>query len=41
MSGVIHAGEDTFEKAVLQSDAPVLVDFGRNGAALVKPSHRF
>lgn len=27
MSGVIHAGEDTFEKAVLQSDVPVLVDF--------------
>ena len=27
MSSVIHAGEQTFEKAVLQSDVPVLVDF--------------
>lgn len=27
MSNVIHAGEDTFDKAVLQSDVPVLVDF--------------
>lgn len=27
MSGVIHAGDDTFDKAVLQSDVPVLVDF--------------
>lgn len=30
MSSVIHAGEDTFEKAVLQSDVPVLVDFWAN-----------
>lgn len=27
MSSVIHADENTFEKAVLQSDVPVLVDF--------------
>ena len=27
MSSVIHADEGTFEKAVLQSDTPVLVDF--------------
>lgn len=27
MSSVIHADEGTFEKAVLQSDVPVLVDF--------------
>lgn len=27
MSNVIHADEGTFEKAVLQSDVPVLVDF--------------
>lgn len=27
MSTVIHADEGTFEKAVLQSDVPVLVDF--------------
>ncbi len=27
MSEVIHAGEATFDKAVLQSDVPVLVDF--------------
>lgn len=27
MSNVIHADEGTFDKAVLQSDVPVLVDF--------------
>ncbi|MFW2177718.1 MULTISPECIES: thioredoxin [unclassified Moraxella] len=27
MSSVIHAGDDTFGKAVLESDVPVLVDF--------------
>ena len=27
MSSVIHADENTFEKAVLRSDVPVLVDF--------------
>lgn len=27
MSSVIHAGDETFEKAVLESDVPVLVDF--------------
>lgn len=30
MSSVIHVGEDTFEKAVLQSEVPVLVDFWAN-----------
>ena len=30
MSSVIHADEGTFEKAVLQSDTPVLVDFWAN-----------
>lgn len=38
MSSVIHADEGTFEKAVLQSDTPVLVDFGQLGVVHVKPS---
>ena len=36
MSNIQAISDDSFEQEVAESDLPVLVDFGRNGAALVR-----
>ena len=36
MSEVLHITDADFETAVVQSDIPVLVDFGHLGVALAK-----
>ena len=35
---IVNTTDANFDQDVLQSDLPVLVDFGRRGVALVKPS---